>query len=177
MTFVNVKTAASLAVCTISNSSADTPSESGLRGNIPCVSATALPCMATFMYPSTNSSRDVTTKARTLFFFFFLNSQILYRLCRCCIGFFSALHVESLTARRAQGATQSCRNCGKQFRFSSGLVRHRRGCERQCHLPCPLCDRRFYRRDHYQYHLARAHNARDVMKGNTNMSRPKGRAK
>ncbi|KAK7109645.1 hypothetical protein V1264_013649 [Littorina saxatilis] len=69
--------------------------------------------------------------------------------------------------------TYSCRNCGKKFCSSSTVIRHRRSCERQFHLTCDLCGHPFYRRDHYQRHLARVHNTYDVMKGFTSTSRKK----
>ncbi|KAL8575152.1 hypothetical protein ACOMHN_055145 [Nucella lapillus] len=48
-----------------------------------------------------------------------------------------------------------CRNCGKLFRYSRNMVRHRRRCEGNFHLQCPLCGLGFNRRDYFNLHIAK----------------------
>nr|KAG5695232.1 hypothetical protein BaRGS_008060 [Batillaria attramentaria] len=62
-------------------------------------------------------------------------------------------------------ATYSCRTCGKVFLHQCNLFRHRKKCEGDFHLTCHVCGMKFYRRDHYQGHLAYKHQTVDVMKG------------
>ncbi|KAL8575158.1 hypothetical protein ACOMHN_055151 [Nucella lapillus] len=59
----------------------------------------------------------------------------------------------------------ACQKCGKLFLYQCNLLRHRKQCEGDFHLHCPYCERKFYRRDKYQYHLMVKHGALDDKKG------------
>jgi uncharacterized C2H2 Zn-finger protein len=58
-----------------------------------------------------------------------------------------------------------CVYCGKWFVHQPSLIRHRRQCEGNYYLSCSICGKKFHRRDRYQSHLLRAHNAYDSAKG------------
>ncbi|KAL8579079.1 hypothetical protein ACOMHN_036018 [Nucella lapillus] len=55
-----------------------------------------------------------------------------------------------------------CRNCGKQYKHSATMTRHRKQCEGKYHLSCPVCGRPFHRRDRYQEHLLKMHQLHDT---------------
>ncbi|XP_025094194.1 zinc finger protein 436-like [Pomacea canaliculata] len=57
------------------------------------------------------------------------------------------------TSRSRRGAGNQCRNCGKTYRQSHNMLRHRRQCEGTFHLQCAACGKRFFRRDSYMDHL------------------------
>ena len=41
------------------------------------------------------------------------------------------------------------------FNYSKNMIRHRRKCEGNFHLQCPVCGQGFSRRDHYNLHVAK----------------------
>ena len=57
--------------------------------------------------------------------------------------------------RELSGGSLQCRNCGKMFTFAYNMIRHRRKCEGNFHLQCPVCGQGFSRRDHYNLHVAK----------------------
>ncbi|KAK7481233.1 hypothetical protein BaRGS_00027493 [Batillaria attramentaria] len=72
------------------------------------------------------------------------------------------------TARHSQfpgSRIYACKTCGKVFLHQCNLIRHRKKCEGDFYLGCPMCSQRFYRRDRLQEHLASKHQAVDTMKG------------
>lgn len=52
-----------------------------------------------------------------------------------------------------------CRRCGRQYQQNCSLLRHRRNCEGRFHLECPVCNRKFYRRDVFKNHMKIHHGA------------------
>ncbi|KAL8575155.1 hypothetical protein ACOMHN_055148 [Nucella lapillus] len=54
-----------------------------------------------------------------------------------------------------------CWKCGATFLHKNNLGRHRKKCEGNFHLSCPLCGQLFHRRDRYKEHLQKRHNALD----------------
>ena len=47
----------------------------------------------------------------------------------------------------------NCEWCGQQYRFESGLSRHRKKCGGRYDLECKLCLKKFYRKDNLLKHL------------------------
>ena len=58
-----------------------------------------------------------------------------------------------------------CQTCGKLFLHQCNARRHRKQCQGDFHLQCHMCDKKFYRRDKYQYHLLTQHGVLDARKG------------
>jgi uncharacterized C2H2 Zn-finger protein len=54
-------------------------------------------------------------------------------------------------------ADYSCRVCGMLLSNRKNAARHRRKCERNCHLQCSVCGQEFYRRDVYTTHMKTKH--------------------
>ena len=54
-----------------------------------------------------------------------------------------------------------CWKCGATFLHKNNLGRHRKKCEGNFHLSCPLCGQLFHRRDRYKEHLQKKHYMED----------------
>ncbi|KAL8579071.1 hypothetical protein ACOMHN_036010 [Nucella lapillus] len=57
----------------------------------------------------------------------------------------------------SQSEPYTCPQCGTVVTHRNNISRHRRKCERKCHLKCEDCGKEFYRRDNYQDHLWNRH--------------------
>ncbi|PVD29684.1 hypothetical protein C0Q70_08939 [Pomacea canaliculata] len=65
------------------------------------------------------------------------------------------LQLSPMSYRRPRrcSAGNQCRNCGKTYRQSQHMLRHRRQCEGTFQLQCGTCGKGFSRRDLYNQHL------------------------
>ncbi|XP_076460744.1 uncharacterized protein LOC143293577 isoform X36 [Babylonia areolata] len=64
---------------------------------------------------------------------------------------------KSSTAGGSQSEPYTCPQCGTVVTHRNNISRHRRKCQRKCHLKCEECGKEFYRRDNYQDHLWNRH--------------------
>lgn len=64
-----------------------------------------------------------------------------------------------------------CPKCGMTYAHFPSLCRHRRKCEGRYELVCTVCEKIFFRKDHYWDHLRRGHNIIDKLQPRVVFSR------